>query len=83
MGVMVHVAVVVFPTNLFSVYSGEDDITTLVNRAEEQMRLSNPHNPPVSIDVAQTMESFFAYYFSKLHLHHFSKIKSHKNVTKQ
>jgi hypothetical protein len=27
--------------------------------------------------------SFFAYYFLKLHLHHFSKIKSHKEVTKQ
>jgi hypothetical protein len=26
---------------------------------------------------------FFAYYFLKVHLHHFSKIKSHKEVTKQ
>ncbi len=26
---------------------------------------------------------FFAYYLLKLHLHHFSKIKSHKEVTKQ
>ncbi len=26
---------------------------------------------------------FFASYFSKLHLHHFLKIKSHKEVTKQ
>ncbi len=26
---------------------------------------------------------FSAYYFSKVHLHHFSKIKSHKEVTKQ
>jgi hypothetical protein len=26
---------------------------------------------------------FFAYYFLKLHLHHFSKIKSHKEVTKR
>jgi hypothetical protein len=26
---------------------------------------------------------FSAYYFLKLHLHHFSKIKSHKEVTKQ
>jgi hypothetical protein len=26
---------------------------------------------------------FFAYYFLKLHLHHFSKIKRHKEVTKQ
>jgi hypothetical protein len=26
---------------------------------------------------------YSAYYFLKLHLHHFSKIKSHKEVTKQ
>jgi hypothetical protein len=26
---------------------------------------------------------FFAYYFLKVHLHHFSKIKSLKEVTKQ
>jgi hypothetical protein len=26
---------------------------------------------------------FSAYYFLKVHLHHFSKIKSHKEVTKQ
>jgi hypothetical protein len=26
---------------------------------------------------------FFAYYLLKVHLHHFSKIKSHKEVTKQ
>jgi hypothetical protein len=28
-------------------------------------------------------KSFSAYYFLKLHLHHFSKIKSQKGVTKQ
>jgi hypothetical protein len=27
--------------------------------------------------------SFFAYYFLKVHLHNFSEIKSHKEVTKQ
>jgi hypothetical protein len=26
---------------------------------------------------------FLVYYFLKIHLHHFSKIKSHKEVTKQ
>jgi len=26
---------------------------------------------------------FLAYYFLKVHLHHFSKIRSHKEVTKQ
>ncbi len=26
---------------------------------------------------------FFSYYFLKVHLHHFSKQKSHKEVTKQ
>ncbi len=31
----------------------------------------------------QWPSSFFADYFLKLHLHHFSKIKSHKEVTKQ
>jgi hypothetical protein len=29
-----------------------------------------------------TQNFFFADYFLKLHLHHFSKIKSHKEVTK-
>jgi hypothetical protein len=29
------------------------------------------------------LKSFSAYYFLKLHLHHFSKIKSQKEVTKQ
>jgi hypothetical protein len=28
-------------------------------------------------------KSFSAYYFLKVHLHHFSKIKSQKEVTKQ
>ncbi len=28
-------------------------------------------------------KSFFAYYFLKVHLHHFSKIKSPKEVKKQ
>jgi hypothetical protein len=28
-------------------------------------------------------QSFSAYYFLKVHLHHFSKIKSHKEVTQQ
>ncbi len=27
--------------------------------------------------------NFFAYYFLKVHLHHFSKIKCHEEVTKQ
>jgi hypothetical protein len=27
--------------------------------------------------------TFFAYFFLKLHLHHFSKIKSHKEFTRQ
>jgi hypothetical protein len=26
---------------------------------------------------------FFAFYFLKVHLHHFSKVKSHKEVTNQ
>jgi hypothetical protein len=29
------------------------------------------------------LKQFFAYCFLKLHLHHFSKIKGHKEVTKQ
>jgi len=29
------------------------------------------------------LNSFSAYYFWKVHLHHFSKIKSQKEVTKQ
>jgi hypothetical protein len=29
------------------------------------------------------LQSFSAYYFLKVHLHHFSKIKSQKEVTKQ
>jgi hypothetical protein len=31
---------------------------------------------------AKIISKFFAYYFQKLHLHPFSKIKSHKEVTK-
>ena len=31
----------------------------------------------------KVFQSFFYVYFLKLHLHHFSKIKSHKEVTKQ
>jgi hypothetical protein len=31
---------------------------------------------------ANKKRSFFAYYFLKVHLHHFSKIKSPKEVTK-
>jgi hypothetical protein len=34
-------------------------------------------------DVNKKYQSFFAYYFLKIHLHHFSKINSHKEVTKQ
>ncbi len=35
-------------------------------------------------DVNKKILSFFAYNFLKVvHLHHFSKIKSHKEVTKQ
>jgi hypothetical protein len=29
------------------------------------------------------LSKFFAYYFLKVHLRHFSRIKSHKEVTKQ
>jgi hypothetical protein len=29
------------------------------------------------------ISKFFANYFLKVHLHHFSKIKTHKEVTKQ
>ena len=31
----------------------------------------------------KVFSTFFAYYFLKLHLHHFSKIKSNKEVTRQ
>ncbi len=31
----------------------------------------------------KTSTKFFAYYFLKVHLYHFSKLKSHKEVTKQ
>jgi hypothetical protein len=34
-------------------------------------------------DGKMTTKIFFTYYFLKLHLHHFSEIKSHKEVTKQ
>jgi hypothetical protein len=34
-------------------------------------------------DLQDVNKSFFAYYFLKRHLHQFSKIKSHKEVTKQ
>jgi hypothetical protein len=34
-------------------------------------------------DLQDINKKFFAYYFLKVHLNHFSKIKSHKEVTKQ
>ncbi len=34
-------------------------------------------------DLQGSKKKFFAFYFLKLQLHHFSKIKSHKEVTKQ
>jgi hypothetical protein len=37
----------------------------------------------VTFKIATKNYLFFAYYFLKLYLHHFSKIKSHKKVTKQ
>jgi hypothetical protein len=33
--------------------------------------------------VLRINESFFAYYFLQVHLHNFSKIKSHKEVKKE
>jgi hypothetical protein len=35
------------------------------------------------LDVNKKLEGFFAYNLLKVHLHHNSKIKSHKEVTKQ
>jgi hypothetical protein len=37
----------------------------------------------VSDPYPRVSESYFAYSFLKVHLHNFSKIKSHKEVTKQ
>jgi hypothetical protein len=34
-------------------------------------------------DIQDINKKFFAYYFLKAHLHHFLKIKSHTEVTKQ
>ncbi len=34
-------------------------------------------------DINKKLLHFFAYYFLKVHLHHFSKIQSHKEVIKQ
>jgi hypothetical protein len=34
-------------------------------------------------DIKKFVKSFFAYYFLKVHLHYFSKIKCHKEVAKQ
>jgi hypothetical protein len=41
--------------------------------------------PAIFVSDRQTaaIKPFFAFYFLKLHLHHFSKINSHKEVTKQ
>ncbi len=46
-------------------------------------------DPPIFINDLQNAnkklikKSFSAYYFLKVHLHHFSKIKSRKEATKQ
>ncbi len=34
-------------------------------------------------ETVKKIPSFFVYYFLKIHLHYFSKIKSHEEVTKQ
>ncbi len=40
-------------------------------------------DPAIFVIDANKKLSFSAYYFLKVHLHHFSKIKSPKEVTKQ
>jgi hypothetical protein len=39
-------------------------------------------DPDFTIFGSDLQDVFFAYYFLKVHLHHFSKIKSRKEVTK-
>ncbi len=41
------------------------------------------HWPSIRQQKTNFLKSFSAYYFLKVHLHHFSKIKSQKEVTKQ
>jgi hypothetical protein len=40
-------------------------------------------DPAIFVSDLQDVKKFFAYYCLKVHLHHFSKIKVHKEVTKQ
>jgi hypothetical protein len=53
------------------------------------MPLTNPDPAIFVIDLQDAnkhqikKQSFSAYYYLKVHLHHFSKIKSQKEVTKQ
>jgi hypothetical protein len=52
---------------------------------------SDPDPPIFVIDLQETnkklpgnfLNKFFAYYFLKVHLHHFSKIKIEKEVTRE
>jgi len=64
-----------------------------VNTRIEKTSVADPDaDPDTAIFVSDLQEvnkklflflGFFAYCFLKVHLHHFSKIRSHKEVTKQ
>ncbi len=48
----------------------------------ESIPLTKDPDPAILVSDLQGIKSFFANYFLKVHLHHFSKIKGHKEVTK-
>ena len=44
---------------------------------------ADPDPANFASDLQDINKSYFAYYIFNVHLHHFLKIKSHKEVTKQ
>jgi hypothetical protein len=51
--------------------------------ADPCLRLMDPDHTIFVNELQDAPQNFSAYYFLKIHLHHFSKIKSPKEVTKQ
>jgi hypothetical protein len=63
------------------------DICTDPDLRTPYLWLTEPHPDPdpalFVTDLQDADKSFFSYYFLKEHLHHSSKIKSHKEVPKK
>jgi hypothetical protein len=66
--------------------SSAGPVSLVGKNCQLHIKLVRPVYPAFFVSDLQDVnkkKSFFAYYFLKVHLHHFSKINSHKEVTKQ